>query len=385
MKISYIVNARLPSEKAHPLQVMKMCEAFTKQNVKVELIVPFRFQSKKFKKIKDIYNYYKISKNFKITKIPCLDLIWLNNIFLFYIQSFTFSFFAAIYSIFKKTDLYYFREIIPLFFSLLFKKVHNKKTFYEAHGIPTRLENLLIPFIFKKNCGIIAINNKVRDYYIKKGFSKEKIIVAHSGVDPKMFDIKLSKKKAREKLSIPLNEKIVVYTGHLYKWKGVYNLSGELSHLKNIKLYILGGTKTDIKLFKEFLIKNKIKNVIVIGHVKPSLVPLYLKAADILVLPNLRGNEKSEIYTSPLKLVEYMISKRPIVASNLPSVREILKDNHNALLVPSKKNKDFITAISKLFKNKTVVERLTNSAYRTVLNYTWDKRASKILKFLKSV
>jgi len=384
MRILYLENIRLPSERAHTIQIMKMCEAFSENGAEVELVVPFRFQSKKLKKIKDIYDYYQISKKFKITKIPCFDLTLINSMVIFNIQMILFSFLATIYSIFKKSDLYYSREIIPLSFLSLLKKIHNKKIFYEVHGIPTRFENLLIPFIFKRIDGIIAINNKTRDYYIERGFPGEKIIVAHSGVDPKIFDIGLSKREARNKLSISINEKIVVYSGHLYKWKGVYNLSEELSKLENIKFYIVGGTKTDIKLLKEFLIKKKIKNDIIIGYVKPTLVPLYLKAADILVLPNLKGEVKSEIYTSPLKLFEYMISKRPIVASNLPSIREILKDKHNALLIPSRYNKDFTTAISNLLLDSKLDKKLTNTAYRNALNYSWDKRANRILGFLRS-
>ena len=80
-----------------------------------------------------------------------------------------------------------------------------------------------------------------------------------------------------------------------------------------------------------------------------------------------------------------MMSKRPIIASNLASIREILKDNQNALLVPSKYNKDFITAISKLLRNGELVKKLTNLAYKNALNYIWDKRADKILKFLSCV
>ena len=57
-----------------------------------------------------------------------------------------------------------------------------------------------------------------------------------------------------------------------------------------------------------------------------------LADADVLVLPN-PASAISNRFTSPLKLFDYMASGRPIVASNLPAIREILRDTENAVLV----------------------------------------------------
>src|SRR5207244_8507634 len=56
-------------------------------------------------------------------------------------------------------------------------------------------------------------------------------------------------------------------------------------------------------------------NVRVDGFIAPEQVPAFLAAADVLVLPNKKGNTESEQYTSPLKLREYMASGTPIVRS----------------------------------------------------------------------
>ena len=86
MKLIYIDNARIPTEKAHGVHIMKMCEALAnikieEQSLTVELIVP-----KRINKIKENpFNYYDVEKNFKIKKIPCIDLSFFGRIFSLFI------------------------------------------------------------------------------------------------------------------------------------------------------------------------------------------------------------------------------------------------------------------------------------------------------------
>ena len=75
MKIAYIQNVRIPTERAHGIQIMKMCEALARLGHDVELIVPRRSNLLK----ENPFNYYGIRKTFKIRKLPCLDLIPLNK------------------------------------------------------------------------------------------------------------------------------------------------------------------------------------------------------------------------------------------------------------------------------------------------------------------
>ena len=67
----YIANARIPTEKAHGLQIIKMVEAFAR-TIDVKLIIPHRFQSKALKQVKDVYDYYDVAKIFDITHPRCI-------------------------------------------------------------------------------------------------------------------------------------------------------------------------------------------------------------------------------------------------------------------------------------------------------------------------
>ena len=291
MKISYTANIRLPTEKAHGIQIMKMCEAFSELGNEVTLIVPWRFNSIKT----DSFDYYLVKRNFKITRVPSFDLIILGRIG-FWIQTITFLFFARIYLIFKKYDVLYTRE---QFTGLLFKNF-----ILEILSLPEQISS-----VHTKNWNradkLVVITSFIKNELIEKGIKPEKIFIAPDGVDFKKFDIDISRIAARKKLDLPLDKKIVVYTGHLFKWKGVDVLAEATGMLEDTLVLFVGGMERDVlKFSKRFVEKVNMK---VLGHRPYSEIPYYLKAADVLVLPNTAKDNVSKFYTSPLKLFEYIM------------------------------------------------------------------------------
>ena len=76
-----------------------------------------------------------------------------------------------------------------------------------------------------------------------------------------------------------------------------------------------------------------------------------------------------------------MASKRPIVASDLPSIREILNEG-NAILVQPDNPQGLAEGIRKVLENKNLAEKISARAFRDVQNYTWQKRAENILEFI---
>ena len=387
MKLIYIANARLPSEKAHPYQILKMCEAFEKNGVDVKFILPFRVQTtKKLKQIRDIWEYYGIDNRFKIIKLPSFDLIWIDlytmklSSLRFLIQATSFAIFATIYSLFKRADIYYTRDRFFAFFFNSLKFMHKKKIYYEAHTFERSVGRLL-----KKGKieGLIVITNWLKELYVKEGISEEKILVAPDGVDLKMFGNPVSKEEARGRLAVPLDKKIICYAGHLYDWKGAHVLALSMKFLSDgYSCFFVGGTEDDLLKFKEFIKENGILNVVVVGHVPPTVVPKYLAASDVFVLPNIKKGLSE--YTSPLKLFEYMASKRPIVASDLPTIREVL-NKENAVLIEPGNPKVIAEGIEKVFNDEELAKRIAEKAYKDVQKYSWEKRAERILGFIKSL
>lgn len=388
LKMIYLANARIPSEKAHTYQILKMCEAFASIGIDVKLLYPFRFQNE-MGRIKNIWQHYKIEKIFDLKRVFCIDLIVLDRRLHFkfsrilsLVQSFTYAMRVFLHIIrVDNSVIIYTRDKITVFLLLLFKKLVKGKIYYESHEFPNTQHHLII-HLFRNLDALIVITSTLKELYIQHGFPPAKIHVAPDGVDLKIFGRGIAKQKEREKLGLPLEEKIICYTGHLYRWKGVYTLADSAKRLQDCLFLIVGGTALDIPKYKEYLREKDISNVKMVGYVPPGVVPEYLSVADVVVLPNSAKENISKYYTSPLKLFEYMASQKPIVASDLPSIREILTHGVNAILVEPDNPDALAAGIKYAIENEQFSQRIASKASQDVKCYTWHRRAEGILEFL---
>ena len=370
MKLIYIANARIPTEKAHGIQIMQMCSAFAKNN-EVELVIPRRVNWIK----EDPFEYYGIERNFSITKLPCLDLIpfdkYIGHLGM-WIESLTFNLFVFPYILFKKADIIYTRDKFLLPLCLFLGNI-----IFEAHTFPKNYF-LYSPFL-KKVKGVVVITQGLKDLFVKWGISADKVLVVPDGVDLRKFQITNSKSQIRERLGLPQNKKIVLYTGHLYSWKGAQILAEASRYLpEDVEVYFVGGTKEDIEKFK-VRCSNR-SNVRIVGHRPHSEIPYWLKGADVLVLPNSGKEEISKNWTSPLKMFEYMASKTPIVASDLPSIREILNEENAVLAEPDNPEK-FAEGIKKVMEKQELSDKISHRAFQDVQKYSWQDRAKRIYEY----
>jgi glycosyltransferase involved in cell wall biosynthesis len=183
-------------------------------------------------------------------------------------------------------------------------------------------------------------------------------------------------------LRLPPEARVVVYTGHLYRWKGAHTLALASRNLPpDAVVCIVGGTPADVVAFRDFLAREQLTHVRLPGYVPPSEVPLWLAAADVLALPNSGTSAISARYTSPLKLFEYMAARRPIVASDLPSLREVLVHGQNAFLVPPDHPAALAAGLRTVLGESALAERLAERAGQDVVGRTWDARAQAIIHF----
>ena len=120
------------------------------------------------------------------------------------------------------------------------------------------------------------------------------------------------------------------------------------------------------------------------GIVEPSRVRELLQQADILVLPN-PASAISTRFTSPLKLFEYMSAGRAIVASDLPSIREVLHHEIDALLVAPGNPEAFAGAIERLVAQPGLAARLARAAFDAAPEFSWDRRAERLERLFQEV
>lgn len=373
MKLIYLVNARIPTEKAYGWAISKTCEQLADLGIDVLLVLP-----KCKNRIKqDIFDYYNLKRNFKVIRIFNINL---RNRFgfchklIFLLQNFSFLF-ASLFIKSQKDDLIYLRNIEQL----LFWPWKNKNVFFEMHFLSRKDKFFL--FLVNRAKKVIVVTHQLKNYLVNYGLAAEKILVAPDGVELKEFNLNQSQKECRDRLDLPLDKKIVLYAGHLYDWKGVQTLADAARLLeKDILVVFVGGTKYDIAKFK---VKNStIQNILIVGHKPHPEIPYWLKSADVLVLPNSGKEEISQYYTSPLKMFEYMAVQKPIVASNLPSIGEILNKD-NAVLVQPDNPGDLARGIEKALKDSYLSAKIVKQAFKDVQKYSWLERTKNIIKFVR--
>ena len=208
MKILYIVNARIPTEKAHGIQVMKMCRAFADQEIEIELVLPTR-RNKQFRNINP-FDYYQVKRNFKIKKIFSFDPYWLikfpQSIYIKF-QALFFIISLFFYLLFKKNKakyIFYTRDeyLLPIL------QLFSRKVVWEAHTLPRRKNKYLR--YWRKCRKIISISHGLKNSLIELSINKDKILVAHDAVDMEKLNISKPKEEIREKLELPLNKKIIL-------------------------------------------------------------------------------------------------------------------------------------------------------------------------------
>jgi glycosyltransferase involved in cell wall biosynthesis len=373
MKILYISKSIIPSRSANSINVMKMCEAFTKNGHEVVLLAP-DLKEKYEKIVDDIHDFYGVKKKFKIKKL------WHPNLkggAFFYVLSI---FFYLIVN--KKFDLVYGRFLHGIYVATILKN----KVIYESHapsfnGKNHRLivfKKLIKSLYFKK---LVVISEALKNIYLDKGFlNNSKIQVAHDGADEvKNFDQKVDLLGLKENLKVG-------YVGHLYKGKGmevINSISNKLD--EDVEIHVIGGLEKDIQFWKN---KIKKKNIYFYGYISHKEVSKYINSLDVCLLPNQRivlahGSDLSNTilniseFTSPLKLFEYMAHKKPIIASDLPVIREVLNER-NSILVKSDDVDSWISAIKKLknFKNRQII---SSQALDDFYDYCWKNRAQLVI------
>ena len=207
----------------------------------------------------------------------------------------------------------------------------------------------------------------------KYAISKYKIIVIPTGVDLNNF------KSMSGKLHNPIR---LLFVGRLTKQKNIRLLIKSFKKIIdnndfNIELHIVGEGEDKNKII--FLIKTlKLDNrVILHGSLIGNKLHKIYSNSDIFILPSM-------FESFGIVLIEAMASGIPIIASNIPCVRNVIKNNKTGLLVKTTPE-DFAEAIEKLLNNPKLREKLIENGLEEIKKYNWDKIVSKFEWIYKEV
>lgn len=361
ININYFAELNLPSKNAYSIHVMKMCDAFS-NNYNVNLYI--------FKKKKNInlFKLYNCRNNFKINNLN-LDKISFFNRILFCIK---------IFFLFKNKKKNSEENIIisRSILSGLFMSYFNYNVFIEIHHELKGFTNLIFKIMkstkyFKKNKFIFISKNLAKKFKLDNSY-----IILDDAVNINDFNIKNNNKIKKKNTC--------VYTGSLAPGKGLEKIIEISKILKKVKFDIYGDFINSN--YKPLDLK-KYPNIKFKGHLDYQLIPSALNQYDIAIMPYSKKvfvrakNIETSKYMSPMKLFDYMASKKIIIATKLPVYRHIL-NNQNSILIKSHSPKIWAKKIDYAFKNLKKLSFLKKNAFKTVKYYTWDNRVNKIIKYI---
>jgi len=152
---------------------------------------------------------------------------------------------------------------------------------------------------------------------------------------------------------------------------------------QDILLIAVGGSPWEVEKYNILAQNLGISDkIMLLGGCNQKTLAIYQKAADILLMtfPN---TEHYAYYMSPLKMFEYMASKRPIIASDLPSIRDVLQGD-DCLFISPGSTQDLLNKINFVLNNPLNVRDIAELAYRRISNFTWTKRADNIQRFISN-
>lgn len=344
---------------------MKMCEAFTKNGHSATLLSP----AKNSDLNEDPFKYYGVEKSFKIYGLPGKFLPHGSEVRLH-----LYGIYCCLKALWIRPDIIYGRNAHGLFYCSLL----GFNFIYELHYAitPSSKPTYLLKSKRLNHLVVVsdALKSKVADLVFKK------IIVAHNAAnlpDQKGVD----DPEVVEKLQSDSKIKIG-YVGHLYPGKGGELIIDLAKELPNVAFHIVGGFDKDMDRLK----KQAPVNVVFHGFYSPAEIPYILSGFDILMLTPLPHvlayeNDKNIGETmSPLKLFEYMAAGKAILATDLPVLREVLKHNENAILVPPDKIDNWKNELLRLIHDNELRNHLGANAKLDQQNlYTWQKRAAIVL------
>ena len=265
--------------------------------------------------------------------------------------------------------------------------------------IKSLIKNLLLlpvvsrveKFNLKTASLVVVVSEPLKDTLIKEaGILPDNILVNPNGIDPGRFRFN-ELRDIREIYNLSGNF-VAGFIGTFGQWHGVLELARSI--VLYYSFYPDDGTRFliigDGKLMDEF---KKIitaggvaERVIITGLINQEESPAYLVASDVLLSPHIKNPDGTKFFGSPTKLFEYMASGKPIIASNLDQIGEILSHDNTAWLVEPGDIEGLALAIKHLKDNPGLRDKLAKNAKKEVLQkYTWDNHVDNILNKFKHV
>jgi glycosyltransferase involved in cell wall biosynthesis len=200
-----------------------------------------------------------------------------------------------------------------------------------------------------------------------KEYGFKRVHVVPMGLSVKPLD------KMEEKESTPT----LVFIGRLKRHKLADHALRAFARIKEklpeSKMWVIG----DGTMRKE-LEKMNVKDVVFYGHVKNELKYSLLRKTHLVLMPSIREGWG-------LVVTESNAMGTPVVAYNVPGLRDSVIDGKTGVLVKDNSPKDLANSSVALLTNRDLLKKYSNNALAFSTQFSWDKTASAFDKLIREL
>lgn len=295
----------------------------------------------------------------------------------------------------RRYDVVYVRQIvIAAWWAGLLGKLYGAKVIYEAHDWETTnpsrakepwargLLHLLDRVALTRADAVVSLTQHFLRELQRIGWQPR-----HSAVIPDAFDAEVyrpqNRNEARVALEFAATTFVIVYAGMTFAHRGLDRLVQAFAdaQLPDAQLVFVGGRPAEVAALKEHVALLGIgSRVRFVPPQSQAEVARYLAAADALAIPD----TVTDITASPLKLFEYMAMARPIIAVDLPALREVI-DEQAARFVRRGDVMDLTAALIELHADPARRERMGEAAHEQAQDWSYAQRAQRIVALAESI
>ncbi len=370
LKLAYYSSSSLPSRAANSIHVMKMCAALAAEGAEVRLFGLCGTEPAPGST--GLYDFYAVPPAFRVTRFADLPVrgwrrctAWL----------------AAWRGRAWGARIHYGRCL---------RSVYNaarlgQPVAYEAHqpcSSPRSVQHRLFLELFRRNdrFRLVVITEKLRDRFCNDfDLTPDRVLVLCDGADLPDPPPPLWQRSPASRLRVG-------YVGQLYPGKGIQMIARLARALPQYDFEVVGGGETDLSHWRRELAP--VSNLVLHGFVPFCATESFRRCCDVLIAPyqyKIAMSSGGDIggWTSPLKLFEYMGSRKPIVCSNLPVLHEVMRHGENSLLCDPEDVPAWVAALRRIECEEGLAHRLAENAYQGLKHqYTWRRRAQRLLAAL---
>lgn len=231
---------------------------------------------------------------------------------------------------------------------------------------------------------IFVVSEVERRNLLDAGVAAKKIVVNSNGVDTTRFRPQCGGSAVRRDLGINANT-VIGFIGTFGPWHGAPVLA-EAARLvmRNTHCHFLFVGDGDQRAQTESIVEAPDVSATFTGRVSHEDVPAYLDACDIFVSPHVQAADGSEFFGSPTKLFEYLSMAKPVIASRLGQIAEVIRHDENGLLVEPGDTSALARAIERLALDESLRARLGAAGRQTVAGqYTWRQNAARVFDAMR--